>query len=159
MNTLISIFCFILVVFIISILLLKLHVEYITFLILLLYLGGILIFFLFTALMLNNEYNSDKIITKYSFENILLFILFFKTFYLISCLNFKISLFKSLSLVQYLPTYIENNYFLKNFTENHSDVVNFVSLYTEKSLLLIILGFILLFTMLGVIVITKKKYV
>jgi NADH:ubiquinone oxidoreductase subunit 6 (subunit J) len=110
-------------------------------------------------LMLNNEYNSDKIITKYSFENILLFIIFFKTFYLISCLNLKISLFKTLSLVQYLPTYIENNYFLKNFTENHSDVVNFISLYTEKSLLLIILGLILLFTMLGVIVITKKKYV
>lgn len=81
LNTLISIFCFIIIVILTSILLLQLHVEYLTFLILLLYLGGILIFFLFTALMLNNEDMIKNYKSSYSFENTLIFILSFKMFY------------------------------------------------------------------------------
>lgn len=160
MNSLISIFCFIIIVFLISILLLQLHIEYITYLILLLYLGGILIFFLFTTLMLNNEYTSTKIVTNYSFENIILLLFTGKLFFLISYLNQKICLFHQIALsIDYSPMLIQNNYFLKHLLNNQGDVLSFISLYTEKFILIIILGIILLFTMMGVIVITKSKHV
>ena len=160
MNTLISIFCFILVIFLIAILLLQLHIEYITYLILLLYLGGILIFFLFTTLMLNNEYITTKIVTQYSFGNILLLLVACKAFFLISSLNFKIYLFNAtLFPNEYSPLFIHNNYFLQTFLTNQGDVLTFSSLYTDKGVLILILGMILLFTMMGVIVITKSKHV
>jgi NADH:ubiquinone oxidoreductase subunit 6 (subunit J) len=160
MNTLISIFCFIIIIFLIAILLLQLHIEYITYLILLLYLGGILIFFLFTTLMLNNEYTSVKIVTQYSLENMLLLLFCCKLFFFMSYLNLKIcSFIESFYSKEYSPMLIQNNYFLKELLSNQGDVITFLSLYTEKSILIFILGMILLFTMMGVIVITKGKYV
>ena len=155
-NTLISIFCFIIVVFIIGILLLSIHVEYSTYLVFLLYLGGILIFFLFTALMLSNEYNFVKSSNQTSFDNILFLLITLKIWFLTTALNFNISTEKSYILNDYFPTHIENNYYLKDLVSNHSDIYNFFSLFTEKYVLLFILGNILLFTMIGVIVITKK---
>jgi hypothetical protein len=61
--------------------------------------------------------------------------------------------------MQYFPTFIENNYFLTDLTNNYGDVYALISLYSDKSILLLILGLILLFTMMGVIVITKNKNV
>lgn len=156
LNTLISIFCFILIIFIISLILLQIQVEYLTFLIMLLYLGGILIFFLFTALMLNNEYHSNKTNTPLSVDNIIFLIFFFKCFFLLSCLNFNLCYFRSLFFNNYLSVFIENNYFLSDILKNQGDVLTLMSLYTEKSILLFILGFILLFTMMAIIVITRK---
>ena len=161
MNTLISVFCFILIIILIAFLLLQLHIEYVTFLILLLYLGGILIFFLFTVLMLNNE-NTVLIKTSgyYSCENLLLLLLSCKTFFFISYFNSRICFFlQNWNNTEYSPFLIINNYFLKNFLKNQGDIISFVSLYTEQFLLLLILGMILLFTMMGVIIITKTKYV
>lgn len=156
LNTLISIFCFIVVIFFISILLLTFQIEYLTFLILLLYLGGILIFFLFTALMLNNEYTTIKNSKTYSIENMLLILLASKMYFSVNSLNFYICLEKSEITMNFFPTFISNNYFWKDFFANQSDVSNFICLFTEKYLFLFILGNILLFTMVGVIVITKK---
>jgi len=114
MNTLISIFCFIIIIFLISILLLQLHIEYVTYLILLLYLGGILIFFLFTTLMLNNEYTSVRVITQYSLDNFLLLLVSCKLFFLVSYLNLKVCLFNKVLFTQdYSPMLIKNNYFFK----------------------------------------------
>jgi NADH:ubiquinone oxidoreductase subunit 6 (subunit J) len=156
LNTLISIFCFIIVIFFISILLLQFHIEYLTFLILLLYLGGILIFFLFTALMLNNEYTTIKNSKSYSIENISLILFASKSYFSINSLNYYICVQKSNFFMYFFPTYIGNNYFWKDLFNNQSDVSNFICLFTEKYLFLFILGNILLFTMMGVIVITKK---
>jgi len=137
-----------------------LHIEYLTYLILLLYLGGILIFFLFTTLMLNNEYTSIKVITQYSLENLLLLLISCKFFFIVSYLNLKVCLFNKIFICQdYSPMLINNNYFLKDLLNNQGDVFTFLSLYTEKAVLILILGLILLFTMMGVIVITKSKHV
>lgn len=156
LNTLISIFCFIVVIFFISLLLLQFQIEYLTFLILLLYLGGILIFFLFTALMLSNEYTPIKVAKNYSLDNIFLFLIVFKGYFAINSLNFYICMEKSENPMIFFPTHINNNFFWNHFFSNQSDVSNFICLFTEKYLLLFILGNILLFTMIGVIVITKK---
>ena len=156
LKTLISFFCFIIIIFLISFLLLLLQIEYLTLLILLLYLGGILIFFLFTALMLNNEYSTKKNITLYSFENIFLFLISFKFFYIVTYFNYKLCYLKINISLDYVPSLIENNYFLKDIMKNHGDALMLLNIFTEKSILLFLLGIILLFTMLGAIVITKK---
>ena len=155
-NTLISVFCFILLVFFTSVLLFIIHIEYSTYLLLLLYLGGILIFFLFTALMLNNEYSTIKNVKQISFDNILIFLITFKIWFFLTTLNYNINVEKNYLFYDYFPTYIENNYFYKDMLNNHSDIYNFFSLFTENYILLFLLGNILLFTMMGVIVITKK---
>lgn len=141
------------------VLLLQLHVEYLTFLILLLYLGGILIFFLFTALMLNNEYDSSKQNYFFSFENIILFIIVCKTFFIWNILNNKVIFFTSLNINKYIPSLITDNLSITNYLSTQNDVILFICLYSEKYLLLIFLGLVLLFTMIGVIVITKNKHV
>lgn len=156
LNTLISIFCFIMVLFNICLLLFQLNIEYLTYLVLLLYLGGILIFFLFTALMLNQEYISTKVVILYSLENSFLILLFLKLFFYLSTLNYQLCFFKIYFSLEYVPVYISNTYFLKDLLGNHGDALTFLSLYSEKALIFIIFGLILLFTMMGVILITKK---
>lgn len=147
------------VIFIIGFFLLQLHIEYLTYLILLLYLGGIIIFFLFTTLMLNNEYKSSKGVTQFSLEHLIFTLFFFKCFFFLTYLNYKLCIFITTLSTSYLPTHIENNYFYKELLNNQGDAITFMSLYTEKFILLLILGAILLFTMIGVIVITRSKHV
>lgn len=161
MNTLISIFCFIIIIILIAFLMLKLHIEYVTYLILLLYLGGILIFFLFTILMLNNEYTPLTTWSNhYSFENIILLLFSCKAFFFMSYFNLKLCFFlENWNSIEYSPMLIVNNYFIKEFLKNQGDIISFFSLYTEQFFLILILAMILLFTMMGVIVITKTKNV
>jgi len=110
--------------------------------------------------MLNNEYTSVRVITQYSLDNFLLLLVSCKLFFLVSYLNLKVCLFNKVLFTQdYSPMLIKNNYFLKQLLNNQSDVFAFLSLYTDKGILIVILGFILLFTMMGVIVITKSKHV
>lgn len=160
LNTLISIFCFIIVIIITSIFLLQLHIEYLTFLILLLYLGGILIFFLFTSLMLSNEYNSQTKSSLYSTENIVFIFLFVKIYYWVNLYNFKLCTFLTFNTSNnYYTNYISDNYSYIELLNNQHDVLILNSLYSNKIILLFLLGMILLFTMVGVIVITKEKNV
>ncbi len=156
LNTLISFVCFIAVILIICLLLLQLQVEYLTYLILLLYLGGIIIFFLFTSLMLNYELSTIKPSIFWSPETLITTLIFFKSFFLLTCLNFKLCYVKSHILMDYFPTFIENFYFMNDLFKNQGDTITLLSLYTEKSILLLVLGLILLYTMMGVIIITRK---
>ena len=58
--------------------------------------------------------------------------------------------------MDYFPTFIENFYFMNDLFKNQGDTITLLSLYTEKSILLLVLGLILLYTMMGVIIITRK---
>ena len=157
-NTLVSVVFFILILFLLCFLLFQIHVEYLTYLILLLYLGGILIFFLFTALMLNKASRSINEIQNYfSFYNILFFVFGLKCFFLLSYLNFNLCYFKSGQAETFAASLITNNYNINDLFKNQGDILNLLTLYTEKSLLLGLLGLNLLFTMMGVIIITRNK--
>src|ERR1700727_2213016 len=59
-NTLVSFFCFFFIVFSSSLVLILLRYEFIAYLLLLIYLGGILIFFLFVCLLLNVNINIKR---------------------------------------------------------------------------------------------------
>lgn len=136
--------------------LLLIQVEYVTYLIVLIYLGGILIFFLFTALMLNDDYRLVRVATQYSIGNILLFLFIVKFFFFFTYINFNLIRFKAYQSFEYNTFVIENNYTISDLFKNQGDILNLINLYTEKSLLLILLGLILLYTMKGVIVITRQ---
>lgn len=158
LNTLISIFCFILIILNACVLLFQLHVEYLTFLILLLYLGGIIIFFLFTTLMLSNEYDSKKNQNYFSIDNILIILIFVKLFFFINIINKKILYYTNTFYNFLIPVNITQNTYSTNFLSSQNDIILFINLYSEKYIFLISLGMILLFTMIGVIVITKNKH-
>lgn len=132
--------------------------EYLTFLILLLYLGGIIIFFLFTTLMLSNEYDSKKNNHYFSIDTVLIILIFTKLFFLTSILNKQILYYTNTFYNYFIPVNITQNIHIKNFLTSQNDIVLFVNLYSEKYIFLIFLGMILLFTMIGVIVITKNKH-
>lgn len=136
------------------------HLEYISFLILLLYLGGVLIFFLFITLMINKEYTSSKISYIFSLENIFLFLFFMKSFILLSCFNCKIFfILQSYYYFDYFPTYIENNYFYISFLSNKDDALFFLSLYSEKFFCFLYIGLIFLYGMIGAVLIMYNKHV
>lgn len=138
--------------------LLQLNVEYLTFLILLLYLGGIIIFFLFTTLMLTNEYDSKQKNNYLSIENILILLIFTKLFFLCNVLNKKIIIHINTYYNIFMPTNITGNIFFNKFISAQNDIILFIHLYSEKYIFIILLGMILLFTMIGVIFITKTKH-
>jgi len=102
---------------------------------------------------------TTKVNSQYSIENIIFCLFFFKCFFFLTCLNSKLCFTLDSSLTSYLPTFIENNYFYKDITNNQGDVAILIGLYSEKAILLLILGGIILFTMIGVILITRTKYV
>lgn len=139
--------------------LLQLNVEYLTFLILLLYLGGIIIFFLFTTLMLTNEYDSKHKKNYLSIENIFIILIFAKLFFLCNILNKKIIIHANIYYNIFMPTNLTGNFFFNQFISTQSDIILFIHLYSEKYIFIILLGMILLFTMIGVIFITKTKHV
>lgn len=109
--------------------------------------------------MLNNEYDSGKQSYFFSFENIIYCIILCKVFFVFNILNNKIILFASINKNKYAPSFIVENISTNSYLSNQNDVLLFVCLYTEKYLLLLFLGMVLLFTMIGVIVITKNKHV
>jgi|JI8StandDraft_1071087.scaffolds.fasta_scaffold149421_1 hypothetical protein len=140
--------------------LLYFHIEYIAFLILLLYLGGVLIFFLFITLMINKEYTSSKFSSTFSFENLFLFLFFIKSFFLLSYFNCNIYiLLQNYYFFSYYPTYIENNYNYNLFLTNKDDAFFLLGLYTEKFFCFLYLGFIFLYGMMGAVLIMYHKNV
>jgi len=147
-------------VLLVCLFLLYFHVEYIAFLILLLYLGGILIFFLFITLMINKEYTSSKISSTFSLENIFLFLFFIKSFFLLSYFNCKIFfLIQGYYFFFYYPTYISGNYSYNTFLSNKDDAFFFLSLYSEKIFYFLYLGLIFLYGMIGAVLIMYNKNV
>ena len=147
-------------ILIVCLLLLYFHIEYVTLLILLLYLGGILIFFLFITLMINKEYIMSKTVILFSVNNIFLFIFFIKTFFLFSVFNCKLYFFlQEYFFCFYFPTYIENNYTLNMFLSNKDDIFFFLGLFSEKFFIFVYIGLLFLYGMIGAILIMFNKNV
>jgi hypothetical protein len=136
------------------------HLEYVSFLILLLYLGGVLIFFLVITLMINKEYTSSKNSSIFSCENILIFVFFIKSFFILSYYNSKVfSLLQGYYFFNYFPTYIENNYNYASLLSNKDDAFFLLNLYSDKFMFVIFLGILFLYSMIAVVLIMYNKNV
>lgn len=157
-NILISLLSFVMLIGIISFLLLFLHLEYVTYMFLLIYLGGVIIFFLFVILLLHNEASIELLKKKLNLDVVLVVILFFKLFVTLLLLNERLTSKFIKSRYNYNSSYLSNDLFFTDISQIQGDASYFVPLYSlSNSVLLIMLGLILLFSMIGVIVITTQK--
>ena len=158
-NALYSILSLVFLIVTGSCFLLLLEIEFLSFIILLLYIGAISVLFLFVVMMLQlGKTNSKMIQMSFLSADGVLYILFlFKLIFFIFYFNLKISNF--ISLFSY-----EFNNFNHNMYYSFStplmiggDSIIFLNLFTQKYLFFILIGIILLFSMVGSIVLCVNQ--
>jgi NADH:ubiquinone oxidoreductase subunit 6 (subunit J) len=133
-----------------------LKVEFLTFILLLIYIGAISVLFLFVLMMLKLNH-TEKLFIKFS-NNYLIYVLlvlklscFF--IYFNKKLCFSISFF-SFEFLKYNKDINNSFYFL---FENQNDSIFFLNLFSQKFLFFVIIGFILLFSMVSSIALCQTK--
>ena len=139
-----------------------LEVEFLTFILLLIYIGALSVLFLFVVMMLKldqSEKQSNYKFTTFSKNYLLYAILGLKLFCFIFFFNKKLCFslnFFSFEFLKYNKDLNESSFFL---FENQNDSIIFLSLFSQKFLFFIIIGFTLLFSMVGSIALCliKKK--
>ena len=137
-------------------------IEFLTFIILLIYIGAISVIFLFLIMMLNlNKQelkNKKKFIlsTKYLIYNSILFKLIFFFFFF----NKKFAVTINSFSFEYLKYNLDLNIFSNYLFKINNDIFLFSNLFTQKYFSFLIVGIILLFSMIGSIAlcIRNNKY-
>jgi NADH:ubiquinone oxidoreductase subunit 6 (subunit J) len=137
-----------------------LEVEFLTFILLLIYIGAISVLFLFVVMMLKLNQKEKQLNSNFSIfsKNYLIYtILSLKLSCFIFFFNKKLCLslsFFSFEFLKHNKDINSSSYFL---FENQNDVIIFLSLFNQKFLFFIIIGFILLFSMQGSIALCLIK--
>ena len=137
--------------------LLMLKVEFLSFILLLIYIGAITVLFLFVVMMLQLD-KTEKSITNFDSTNYLIyFLLSFK----IICFIFYFSKKLALALCFISFEFVAYNKDIDNYPlfllENRNDNIIFLSLFSQKFIFFIIIGFTLLFSMVGSIALCLTK--
>lgn len=157
-NSLYSILSLIFIIVGSCFILFLLKIEFLAFLLLLIYIGGITVLFLFVVMLLQLYKDNKKITVCFYFQNYLM--------YIILCLKFIIFIFffnkvfcASLDLVsfEYIKYNKDNNLFLNVIWNTGTDTLIFLNLFTTKVFLFFIIGFTLLFAMVGSIAICLNQ--
>jgi NADH-quinone oxidoreductase subunit J len=134
--------------------LILLEMEFLPFIIMLLYIGAVSVLFLFVVMMLQMNKNNSKNL-KMSFlsvDGLLYLLLTFKFIILGHSLNQGLSSLVSVVSYQFTTYYYETYYTLTSSLLISGDSMVFLSLFTQKYYFFILMGIILLFTMVGSIV-------
>ena len=138
-----------------------LRVEFLAFILLLLYIGAIAVLFLFVVMMLQSSTeNSQKLnISWISSSGVLYSVFCIKLFYFLFYFNGQLSTAITLFSYQFLNYSSVLNYTSINNLLVSGDSVIFLSIFTQKYFLFILISIILLFAMVGSIVlcIQEKK--
>jgi NADH:ubiquinone oxidoreductase subunit 6 (subunit J) len=139
--------------------LLVLDIEFISFIIILLYVGAISVLFLFVVMMLQLNKNNSKYLQMsfLSSDGILYTMFAFKLFFFSVYLNRKLSSFIGLLSYQYTTFYYESSYSFVNSIFIGGDSILFLSLFTQKYIFFLLVGTILLFAMVGSIILCINK--
>jgi NADH-quinone oxidoreductase subunit J len=155
-NSLYSILSLIIIIVSSCFILFSLKIEFLSFLLLLIYVGGIAVLFLFMVIMLQLYKDTKQTTIFFLSQNYLLCIFL--------CLKFVVFIYffnkvfcSSLNLIsfEYLKYNKDNNLFF-NIIWN-TDTLIFLNLFTTKAFLFFILGFTLLFSMIGSIAICLNQ--
>lgn len=131
--------------------LILLGIEFLAFLLLIVYVGAIAVLFLFVVMMLNIKARANKTDTWPLFILFLLLSFIFIYQFLIS-ISTNFEQCNDISELNYAWT----SWFNKNSTLSNTEIIGNV-LYTNYSLVFIISGFILLIAMIGTIVLTMHQ--
>ena len=155
-NSLYSILSLVLTIVGSCCILFSLKVEFLSFIIMLIYIGAITVLFLFVVMMLQLHKDSEESLNSFMYtqNSLVYFILCFKILGFIYYFNKKLS--SSLSLVSF--EYIKDTEVLSNFVGSTStDTIHFLSLFTVKIVAFVVVGFVLLFSMVGSIAVCLCK--
>ena len=134
-------------------------VEFLTLILLLIYIGAIVILFLFIIMMLQLDKVEKQIYFNFyiSKQSLIYVILILKLCYFFFYFNKKLCLtlvFFSVEFIKYNKDISSFDHFLLN---DSNDNIIFLSLFNQKFLFFIIVGFILLFSMIGSIALSLVK--
>ncbi len=155
-NSLYSILSLVLTIVGSCCILFSLKVEFLSFIIMLIYIGAITVLFLFVVMMLQLHKDSEESLNSFMYtqNSIVYFILCFKILGFIYYFNKKLS--SSLTLVSF--EFIKDTDILVNFIgSSNSDTIHFLGLFSVKMVAFIIVGFVLLFSMVGSIAVCLCK--
>jgi NADH-quinone oxidoreductase subunit J len=139
--------------------LLVLEIEFLSFIIMLLYIGAIAVLFLFVVMMLQLNKNNSKYL-KMSFLSTggILYLLFGLKFIFFSFyLNKKLSNFIYLFSYKFTSFHYDSSYSFVNSLLVGGDSILFLSLFTQKYYFFVVVGVILLFAMVGSIVLCVNQ--
>ena len=158
-NSLYSIISLVFLIVGSSFILFSLNLEFLIFILLLVYIGAISVLFLFVIMMLQLDKIERKLTFKFdvSKDFLLCLVLILKFSYFIYFFNMKLCLsltFFSLEFIQYNKDSDICPHFL---FLGKSDSIIFLSLFSQKFYFFIIIGFILIFSMIGSIALCLVK--
>lgn len=150
-NPVYSVVCLVLVVIVSGFLLLILNVEFLTYVLFLLYIGAIAILFLFIIMLLQiNKQVFIKSDSEHFIVKILYGVLIVKIIAYFYCVNIRLCVFICMFSYEYISLVFVQNNASNVITTVSGDVVIYLNLFTQTYYFLTV-GFILLFAMVGAI--------
>ena len=154
-----SILSLICIIMISCFILFGLRIEFLSFILLLLYIGAIAILFLFIVMMVQSSFDQSQQlnIACLSSSGILYSAFVLKAFYFIIYFNYQFSNTLTLFSYQFLNYSSIINYTFISNLRMAGDSVIFVSMFTQKYFLFILVSIILLFAMVGSIVLCLQE--
>jgi len=158
-NVLYSILSLVFLIVTGGLVLIVLNIEFLSFIIMLLYIGAIAVLFLFVVMMLRLDKNNSKYI-KMSFlsaDGILYALFGLKISFFIFYLNQKLSNFVNLFSYQFTIFQSDSIYEFANPVLIGGDSIVFLSLFTQKYYFFFLIGIILLFAMVGAIILCVNQ--
>lgn len=158
-NVLYSILSLVFLIVTGSLVLLVLEIEFLSFIIMLLYIGAISVLFLFVVMMLQLNKNNSKYLkmSLLSADGVLYKLFGLKLIFLGYYLNQKVSSVIHFISFQFTTFYYGSSYSVTNSFLVGGDSIIFLSLFTQKYYFFVLVGFILLFAMVGSIVLCLNQ--
>ncbi len=162
-NSLYSIINLVFLIVFSCLLIFKLKVEFLAFILLLIYIGAISTIFLFVVMMLDLD-KIEKVSLSFNYSNyhFMYFILILKFLFFFFFFNKKICVLLSIFSFEYIKYNNDISCFSYFLFNERNDNLIFINLFSQKFLFFIIIGIILLFSMIGSIalcLINKKECV
>ena len=137
----------------------NLNIEFLSFILLLIYIGAISVLFLFIMMML--RLNKEEIKKPKNFilslKYFLYIIIIFKINIILYFFVKKISINLNNFSYEFIKYNDDLNIFYNKLFNTENDVILFFSIFTQKFYLFILIGFILLFAMIGSIALCLKN--
>lgn len=158
-NSLYSIVSLIFVIVGSCFMLFSLDIEFLAFILLLIYIGAIAVLFLFIMMMLRLNEEEIKKNKKFilSVKYFIYIIVLFKISYISLYFNKKLTLSLDTFSYEYIKYNDDLNIFYDLLFKTENDIILFFNIFTQKYFFFLVIGFILLFAMVGSIAICLKQ--
>lgn len=159
-NALYSILSLVLLIITGAVFLILLNLEFLAFIIILLYVGAISVLFLFVVMMLQLGKTNSKLlkVSIFSTDGLLYSIFLVKFVFFIFYFNFKLTnLINLFSCSFYTVNYNFYQYSFSNPLLIGGDAMTFLNLFTQKYTFFLLIGIILLFSMVGSIILCLNQ--